>query len=316
MNIAISDSCSLKFLKEVKEHWEKNHEVKYEMGGSEFLAQWADLYYIDWFDNNVHYLFNWYKENPQAKKPKFAIRVIDVDIWQRGVRDQAMVDFVDYWICIGEHLEDWLRKEKDDATGELIDWKGKLHLIKPGVDLQRFTLKEKETDGFQIGMVLGDMWWYKNHMGGLDIFATLAQKDPRWHLHIRGQHEPGQYNPVMYEHYLESRGIKDRVTLYPFVEDMNEWYEQIDILLHPGMKEAFTYAIGETMCKGVRPVANEFFGARTIWPDGILYQTHEQAVKMLSMQSAVAPAYWREYIEENYDMKRMLVDFDRVLEVK
>ena len=306
MKIAIADSCQLKFCRELKEHWEqKGHEVKYEWGGSEILAQWADLYYIDWFDNNIAYVFNWYQNNPNAKKPKFTVRVIDMDFWTRGVRSQEMVNFVDYWICIASHIENLLRRERDDISGEVIQWSNKLKLIKPGVNLDTFPLKTTKTDGFQLGMVLGDMWWYKNHMAGLDIFTSLYRQDNRWRLHIRGQHEGGQYNPVMYEHYLESRGIKDVVTLYGNYLDMNDFYEKIDILLHPGMKESFCYAVGEAMAKGIRAVVNEFYGSKDIWPEWILYQTHQEAIDLIKTPRTTIQGH-QEYIRYNYSLERQL----------
>lgn len=318
MKIAISDNCSLKFLKDIKEHWEKTHEVKYETGASEILAQWADVYWIDWWDNNIHYLYNWYKEHPSAKKPKFIIRAIDWDVWVRGIRSQEMVDFVDTFVCIAPHIEKRLREEKDDITGKLIDWGQKLHLVRPGVNIDKFPRKTQKTDGFQLGMVLGDMWWPKNHMGGLDIFTTLYRIDNRWRLHIRGQHEPGQYWPVMYEHYLESRGIKEVVRLYSPQDDMNAWYENIDILLHPGMKEGFSYATAEALAKGIPVCVNEFLGSRDIWDPSMLYQTHEEAIVKIAYQQEHClneeyASVFRGFILDKYPNEKMFAEVDKLL---
>lgn len=324
MKIAIADNCSLKFSKDIKEHWEQTgHEVRYEPGASEFLAQWADLYYIDWWDNNIHYLWKFYTDQlpdypngSTCKKPKIVVRAFDWDIWVRGIRSQKMVDFVDYIICIAPHMYEWLLKEKDDATGLPIQWGDKLHLIRPGVNLDKFSLKKKQTDGFQIGMVLGDMWWYKNHMGGLDIFTTLTKKNPKWRLHIRGQHEPGQYNPVMYEAYLDSRRIRDKVTLYSSVDNMNDFYEDIDILLHPGMKETFCYAVGEALAKGIPAVVNNFYGATDIWDPKYLYNTHAGAVYLIEEKlKEMDRGEHREYIRANYDVYDMLRDYDELFKV-
>lgn len=197
MKIAVADSCNRKFSGDIIDHWiSRGHEVKFEIGASEHLAQWADLYYIDWSDNNIHYLYNIYTgrhpEHPnwkEYKRPKFVVRAIDWDIWIGYARDQELVSFVDQWICIAPHMEKKLRTEATYRDGQLV-------CIPPGVNLDRFPLKTIVTDGFQLGMVLGDMWWPKNHMAGLDIFTSLYQKDNRWRLHIRGQHEKGEYWPL------------------------------------------------------------------------------------------------------------------------
>lgn len=316
MKIAIADNCGLKFSQDLMDHWiSRGHEVRYERGASEYLAQWADMYYVEWIDGNLNYLWKIYNgaegvsrtpDWDNNKKPKIVCRMIDWDLWCAFVPfyGKEYIDFIDTAICIAPHMQKYILEKAPE-------YEGKLHLIRPGVNLDKFTAKTKETDGFQLGMVLGDMWWPKNHMGGLDIFTALYKQDPRWRLHIRGQHEGGQYWPVMYEHYLDSRGIREAVTLYSHVEDMNQWYENIDVLLHPGMKETFCYAVGEAMAKDIPVVVNEFFGARDIWSDFDLYQTHNEAVELIKARSGAHNG--RQFIMDHYDVKDMVKKFDDLL---
>lgn len=321
IRIALADNNDLKFCKDIKEHWEQQrHEVRFERGASEYLAQWADIYWIDFADYNLAYLFKLYHGDSSvsrpddwdnSRKPLVVVRAIDWEIWTLAMhRDQTIVDWVDKWICIAPHIEKKLRAEASFRDGQL-------KLIRPGVNLEKFTLKETKTDGFQLGMVLGDFWpQAKNHMAGLDIFTTLYRKNNRWRLHIRGQHEKGDYWPLMYEHYLDSRSIRDVVTLYGQVTDMNQWLEQIDILLHPSMKEAFCYAIGEAMAKGIKVIANEFYGSRHIWPAWMFYQTHQEAVEMIIKEKnnfyKIHPRN-RQYIQENHSLEKMLKEIDEYL---
>ena len=320
MKIGIADNNGLKFCQDLKEHWEKKgHEVKYERGASEYLAQWADLYYVDQADNNVAYLYKLYHGDTDVsrppdwdnrKKPIIAVRALDWDIWIRHTTgNQEIVDWVDKWICIAPHLEKELRRHADfDPPAG-----GKLKIIRPGVNLEKFTLKVKKTDGFQLGMVLGDMWWPKNHMAGLDIFTTLYRQDNRWRFHIRGQHEEGtDYWKIMYEYYLDSRGIREAVTLYSQLENMNSWYENIDILLHPGMKEGFCYAIGEAMAKGIPAVINDFYGSEDIWK-GFTYQTHEQVINIINTRLFANPEANRNFIKSIYSLERQLKETDEWL---
>lgn len=318
MKIAIADNCNLKFCGDLMQHWvDKGHEVRFERGASEHLAQWADLYYVEWWDANIHYLWRLYNGDENGnrtpdwdnnKKPKFVVRAIDWEVWVGLARDQRIIDWVDQVITIAPHIKNKLEADSN--------WGNKITLIRPGVNLDKFTVKKTETDGFQLGMVLGDMWWPKNHMAGLDIFTQLHSRDRRWRLHIRGQHEPGEYWPVMYEHYLDSRGIRNAVTLYPQVPDMNEWYENIDILLHPGMKETFSYAVAEAMTKGIAVVVNDFYGSKDIYPNKILYQTHDEAVNMIRQlhhNSDVEVLNNRNFIKEKYSNERMFKEIDELL---
>lgn len=317
MRIAIADNNHRKFTNDLIEHWEKKHEVRYEPGASEYLAQWADLYYVDTWDNNIHYLYKLYHEQQEIpkdlkwdnnKKPKVVVRVLDWEVWIGLVRDQSIVDWVDKMICIAPHIEDRLRAELQFTPAS------KLKPIRPGVNLAKFTLKKKETDTFQLGMVLGDMWFPKQHMMGLDIFHRLWLEDKRWRLHIRGQHEGGNdFWKIMYEYFLESRGIQEAVVLYPYQEDMNQWLENIDILLHPGQKEAFCYAVGEALAKGIPAVVNDFYGSHDIWPEW-LYQNSEQAIqKIKEYNKGGGQLEPRSYIKQHYSLDRMLKEIDAIL---
>lgn len=320
MKIAIADSNSRKFTDDIIKHWEqKGHEVKYEYGASGPLAQWADIYFVDTLDNNIAYLYKIYHGDPDNqryegwdndKKPLMVCRALDWELWTQAIhRDQDIIGWVDKWICIAPHIEKKLRAEANFSPPS------KLRLIRPGVNLEKFTLKTTKTDGFQLGMVLGDMWWIKNHMAGLDIFTTLHERDPRWRLHIRGQQptDLADYWRPMTEHYLESRGIKDVVTIYEHVDDMNQWLEQIDVLLHPSLKETFCYAAAEAAAKGIPVVLNEFYGSRDIWAEEFLYQIHLEAVDMLQDSIGYTDNYYRKYIEDNYSLDKMLKELDEYI---
>lgn len=325
MKIAVADNNGQKFIRDVVDHWESlGHEVHVEPGASEKLTQWADLYFLDTWDNNIHYLYKlyhgdpggsrtWMKDWDNNKKPFICVRILDWETWIGLVRDQDIINWVDKAICIAPHIEQKLRAENE--------WGAKLKLIKPGVNLDKFTLKTKQTDGFQLGMCLGDLWKMKNHYQGMDIFLRLYKKDKRWRLHIRGQHESSIYDPEYWEYFLDSRNIRDVVTLYPHIEgSMNDWYENIDILLHPGQKEAFCYAVGEALAKGIPVVVNDFLGAKDIWPESCLYEDTEEAINRIkeinnkSIQT-FKPENYRKYIEDTYNMKKMLKDFYEFLEI-
>jgi len=89
------------------------------------------------------------------------------------------------------------------------------------------------------------------------------------------------------------------------------------------MKEGFCYAVAEAMSKGIKPVVNNFFGAKDIWYDEILYNTHKEALMKFTMGSPInANSQWmngnnpyREYIKDNYSLERMLKEYDEYMGV-
>ena len=88
--IGIAENNDLKFCRDIKEHFEQQgHEVRYERGTSEYIAQWADIYYVDWADNNLAYLYKLYHGDSgvsrgdtwdNSKKPKVVVRAIDWEV--------------------------------------------------------------------------------------------------------------------------------------------------------------------------------------------------------------------------------------------
>lgn len=308
MKIAIADNNALKFCKDVRDHWlAKGHEVRFEIGASEILAQWADLYYIEWWDNNLHYLWNWYQENPQAKKPTIVVRAIDWDVWCSYVpTSQQYVDFIDKCLVIAPHMYDELEKRADFGN--------KLHLICPGLDASRFSFRERDGKGNKIAMMTGDIWQMKNVMEGLMIFAEADLKWPekKFELHWRAQYaDHATYMKVAVEHFIKSRGLEDRFHLYSPVNSINEWLEPMDFLINPSIKEAFSYSVAEAMAKGIKPIINNWYGAVDIWPR-FLYNTVSQAVEMIGASDYDSASY-RRYVEEQYPLSTMLEFYDKLL---
>ena len=107
--------------------------------------------------------------------------------------------------------------------------------------------------------------------------------------------------------------LKYVVSLYPQVDSINDWLENIDILLHPGQKEAFCYAVGEAMAKGIPAVINDFYGSKDIWSDMYTYQTHKEAIeniKIWNKNGGPPPEDHRKFIQDNYSLERQLKETD------
>lgn len=303
MKIAIADNQSLRFDKDLKEHWEKKHEVRYEPGASEHLFQWCDLYYINYWDNNIHYLYKWHREHPEVKKPKIVCRAIDWEIWTGLVRDQNIVDWVDVAITISDHMYKRLMSE--------VDFKSKLHLIKPGIDVSKYSLVEENQ--FSIIMPVNEFDWYLKHtIEGLKIFKTLVGADPLvgWKMHVRGKWCQAEYFQVLIKDYVKKAKLEDKVVFdETWVDDFDSYLDQFDFMLLPSLKEAFSFVTAQCAAKGIKPILNWWYGAEKIWPSSWLYLTEADAVKMFSKR--YPPSVYRAYVEGNYDLQRFLDETDK-----
>jgi hypothetical protein len=302
MKIAIADNQNLRFDNDLKEHWEKKHEVRYEPGASEHLFQWCDLYYINYWDNNIHYLYNWHIKHPDVKKPKIVCRAIDWEVWTGLVRDQSIVNWVDVALCITKHIKERLEAE--------VDFKGKLHLVKPGINISKYSMVKENQ--FTIIMPVNEFDWYLKHtIEGLKIFKTLLDHDPSipWKLHIRGKWCQAEYFQVVIKDFVKKAQLTDHVVFdEEWVDDFNAYLNKFDFMLLPSLKEAFSFVTAQCAVKGIRPILNWWYGAENIYPKNWLYLTEKQAVEMFFNRHK--PAVYRAYIEGNYTLDRFLKETD------
>jgi glycosyltransferase involved in cell wall biosynthesis len=98
---------------------------------------------------------------------------------------------------------------------------------------------------------------------------------------------------------------------------MNDYFEDMDYILNPSLKEAFSYVTAEAMAKGIKPILHNWLGAGDTWRENWLYLTPDEAVDMiLSGYTEKESKNYRKYIEERYDARRMCREVDELLRIK
>jgi glycosyltransferase involved in cell wall biosynthesis len=307
MKIAISDNQSLKFDMDLKKYWEKHHDVRYEIGASPQLAQWADVYYINCWDNNIHALHRWYKDKSYTSKTKVICRVLDWEAWIGHARDEEMANWVDEIIAIAPHIQRKLEAENPAMVG-------KVKLIRPGIDLNRFTFKKK-FGGYNIVLPCNEIdYWAKGVLSGIKIFKELTIAEPSydWKLFVKGRWCKGPFEQTIIKDYIEKAELTDRVQFDDkHVDDYNAYLENMDYCIQPSLKEAFSFVVAECAAKGIKPVLNYWHGADEIWPREWLYLTEGQAIgKILEPWKGQK---YRDYIVKNHNVERVFKEYDALL---
>ena len=68
------------------------------------------------------------------------------------------------------------------------------------------------------------------------------------------------------------------------------------------------------MAKGIPVVVNDFYGSKDIWPEWILYQTHQEAIeKIKEIPTPIVDENNRKYIQYNFSLERQLKETDEYL---
>jgi hypothetical protein len=305
MKVAVFSNNSTRFVGDLLDHWRaKGHEVNFEPGSNEFLADKSDVVFVDQFDNNVYYL----KERMKNKaNVKVFGRALDWDVWIGNLRDQNMIDWVDGVFCIAPHIEKRLRAEAN--------MEGKLHFVRLGVDMNKFTFK-KEFGGYNIVMPVNEVDWYlKNTLMGLRIFHQLVRETHTdWKLFIKGHFKEPEYFQLIIKDYIEKSGIKPYVQIdEQWVDDYNVYLEPMDYCLLPSLKEGFSFVTAQCAAKGIKPVLNWWYGAEGLWPKDWLFLDEDEATAKIIQAHDKNPFEYRDYIDKTYNFKRQAEEMDRIM---
>ena len=287
-----------------------------EMGMNPKWAEWADLTYVDWMDQNFYCMFNGVVGDHQAPgwvpypKKRIAVRLIDLDIWQGRHRDPKIWPYLDDAIVINNFYYNMIHEETTPYSD------GKLHMIPMGVDLDKFTLKDNKERGYKIGCVTGNLWEAKDGFGAIRIFQEVNRLYPGkpWELHIRGQYFPPEWRTYAYNRLIEVTGLADKIHIVPALsgpEGMADWYKTMDYTLVASHKEAFSFAAAEGMACGLKPVINNFFGSDDVWDKKYKFNSLNEAAVMIG-EGPYEPEEYREYIKSHYDIQTMFNAYDNL----
>lgn len=302
MKIILFDSWLQKFTKEMVKHWQENGHQVLVNPVSEAMME-ADVTFFYQADNVA------VEETKKPHSGKIFVQAVDIEVWagQANAVDWTKVDGA---LFLAEHI----RRMVDVGN---CPWQ----LLKPGVNTDVWTLRpslDPKNPVRRIAYVVGDkrIWDVKR----LDIAFQLLKDlidDGRfiWQLHVRGTYSTHeQYNA--YCKYLEKDlKLEGHVFWYPErIEDLNKWLDDKDFFLLPSTKEAFSYATAETMCKGIKPIINNWESSKDNWKP-FVSETQGQMLKRF-LEEKFEPEVYRKYIFDNFDQKRYFRQLDEFLGIK
>jgi glycosyltransferase involved in cell wall biosynthesis len=275
MNIAIFHDGGSKFWMPLRDYWENlGHEVRSHANYSVWRNWEPDLILFEFCNNNVvGYTNKWV--DIYGKAPKVVVRCHGVGV-RLNVYKNVNFDYVDDVIFVS----DWLKRQTDHWNLNHFNTVPK-HVVYNGVNLNKFTLKRDFELTYKIGYAGNN-----NLAKGVDLLPEILEKfqkevDPRYKLITAFPKEN-----------------KDR--------NMNEWYEQIDYLVHPSKYETFGFVVAEALAKGIRPLIGRWDGAEETWGDQFFLD---------DFNLERTPYRFRKIVEQKYDEKRMVQEVSQICNV-
>lgn len=312
------DPYAGKFTNDMVDWWtSKGHEVKRDTYYDPKLIDWADVIWFDTCDNNLLSATNpsqalideskevgvdWDIHNHDLTGKKVIVRPIDIEVWQGHHAYDNMWNVVTDVIFLAPHIQEIMMADSRPQAGTF-----KQHVIPCGVNLDRWTFKERE-DGFNIGVV-AELWESKGVDLTLQIAMRLKEIDSRYSITWLGKNQMYHWGKAYFDDLAKDLPITHEPE---FVEDLDSWWEDKNYVLHCAQKETYTYAVAEAMAKGIKPIFHRYYGADATWP-GLTWTSIDEAIDLITEMKYDSQSYRQYLIDHKLDLESMMQAIDEVI---
>lgn len=299
MKLAIFDHLGVHKTTYQIEKWfaSHGHEVKwnmyYDMREKEDFIEWCDVAFFEWLEGMIERCL---KDGWGKKKPVFA-RAMDIEIWANNSNGADWTDLHGiaytskylFGLCDQQHNFNQYPNLK------------KAH-IPLSIDMNDWTFRKHENSGYNIG-VLGHMWDSK----GPNMIPQFVKQlitvtgSNKWKVFVQGnwRHDVWRWYLEYFKHIVKEMGLEENIILNEErVDNLNDWYDQLDYLITFSMKDAFSIPVAEAMAKGIKSLPHNFPGSKDIWGEYV-WSSFEDLFKLMFDKPYDSESY-REYVKSRY----------------
>ena len=259
------------------------------------LAWWADLLWFDFCDANIveaTRMAGW--------EQQLICRVHGFEAYDTSIAEKVNWESVDELIFVSEHLKnDFLKRfPKAEAANS--------HVIPNGIDLSKWKQKNRSH-----GKRFGYAGYLKAGKNVSSLLGILNELPNDYILKIVGEWQCDK-EQKFFEHLTTRLALSERVSIEPWQDDMDRWYEGIDYLVSASISESFSYVIGEAMAKGIKPILIDRPGAEAIWGEEFLFRSVEEAAAMIMPDSPYDSKHYRK-IAGRYSIEKQMESIRGIL---
>ncbi|MCF6096381.1 glycosyltransferase [Thermovorax subterraneus] len=265
------------------DYWVRKFAVKTDKEIYEAI-DWADIVWFEWA-NEVAIIGTNY---PGIVGKKVIVRLHRYEAFSDFI-ERIKWSVVDKLILVAGSMKDVLEIYHKEKYSE---FKNKIEIVYNGVKIDKFEFKERKP-GFNVALV-AHLHTRKNIMLALQIIDALVKINQKFKLHIAGDFQ----DPVLelyLKYMVKEMGLENNVIFYGWVDDMDEWWEDKNYLLSTSIHEGHPYNIMEAMARGIKPIIHNFYGARELYRNEMLFNTIEEAVSRITDSNYYSSEY-REYV--------------------
>ncbi len=260
--------------------------------------EWADICWFEWCDGLIIYG----SKLAAAKEKKIVCRLHSYEAFT-NYPSHVNWNTVDKLIFVAEHLQK-LVIENFKINKE------KTIIIPGGVNISKWGFKQR-SPGFNVAYV-----GYINYKKGpsllLHTFKAIYDRDNRYKFYIAGQYQDPRYH-LYFQQMIKEFGLENNFFFEGWQGDLDKWLEDKDYIVCTSILESQNMSVMQAIAKGIKPIVHNFAGARGIYPSKYLWNTIDEAVKMITEESYDSNEY-REFIEENYSLEKQLKTINAMMD--
>jgi len=136
----------------------------------------------------------------------------------------------------------------------------------------------------------------------LQALSEVSDKLPAWHYRVLGGGDPA---PLM--QLAERLGIGERVSFdgaRPSGQPVLDWLDEIDVLVHPSLREGVPRAVIEAMTRGCPAIATNVGGTSELLPEEDLIPAGNAKALGQALLRSTSPDWQRASAERNWTKSR------------
>ena len=262
------------------------------MNQIEPAMEWADLCWFEWCDDLIAHA----SHLSIANTKHIICRIHRYEVF---TSNPTRVDWtnVDKLIVVTDHLKALLKLRVPNIEEQV-----NIVTIHNGVNLDKFDWSRR-SKGYSIAFI-GYMITRKNPMMLLQIAYELVKRDPRYKIFIAGAFQD-ELLELYWNYQVKEMGLQDHVIFEGFQPNISNWLEDKHYIISTTMHESFGYGIAEAMARGIKPVIHNFLFSKEIWAEKYLFNTIEEAVRMI-MDDDYNSNEYRMFIEQHYSLNKQI----------
>ena len=293
------------FLKDIVETFSLGYDVKLVVttNGNQIseAIKWADIVWLEWANEMTVFATN---QIPEIQNKKVVCRLHSYEIFTQ-FPDKINWTNIDQLIFVGDHIKRILHELHPNLNIN----PDKEIIVSNGVDLDKFKFLVHKP-GYNLS-VLAHINYKKDPSAWIQIINKLKEIDNRYKLHVGGDFQDPRYK-IYFDYIKKEMKLENNFILHGWINEVDKFLEDKDYTLSTSIHESFGYNIAEAMARGIKPIIHNFDGAKSLWPNELIYNTIDEAVEKITEQTYDSEGY-RRFIEDNYSLEEQIDSFNHLL---